>query len=132
MKKTIIAALAITFLASTAYAHEHGGSTRHGLISKPCSEWNKIVGGNGPDNMERLAYEYALQAYLSGMAGAWETNHDFMETHYTWEDSEEWLEYGCANDPTRRISQVAEEYLYFIADAANNHGHEKVPHENKI
>ena len=131
MKKSIIAALAITFLASTAYAHEHGGSTRHGLISKPCSEWNKIVGGNGPDNAERLAYEYSLQAYLSGMAGAWETDHDFMDTHYTWEDSEAWLEYGCANDPTRRISQVAEEYLYFIAEAANNHEHERPKNEKK-
>jgi len=131
MKKTIIAALAITFLASTAYAHNHKGSTRHGVISKPCAEWNKIVGGNGPDNMERLAFEYSLQAYLSGMAGAWEMDHDFMSTHYTWEDSEEWLEYGCSNDPTRRISQVAEEYLYFIAEAAHDHDHERPKNEKK-
>lgn len=114
MKQSIIAAAAAVITTVTSIAYAGDTVTRAGHIAQPCSVWNDAVGGNPPDDVERLFYEIAVQAYISGIAAASFGHHDYMSTHYTWQDSEEWVSNGCANDPDRKIFTVVEDYILFL------------------
>ena len=128
MKTTIIAAAAMALstalLTVTATAHEHGDNvTRHGLITHECDLWNKIVGGNGPNNPERIKYELVLQGYLVGLGAREATDHDYMKTHYTWQASEHWVTRECGLHPELAISKIADDYSNVIEDQSDDHTH---------